>query len=98
MAKKAAAKKAPVKKATPKKKLPPKKKKPIIRYVVARTVNGAIDDEPPFKIGDKVYMVESQNELVTTVRGIYTNGIIIKYHLNTGIYVNGDQIEPYDEE
>lgn len=37
------------------------------------------------------------HDLVTTIRGVYTNGKMIKYHLNTGIYVTDEEIEPYEE-
>jgi hypothetical protein len=88
MAKKAAVKKAPVNKVTPKKKLPPKKKEPIIAYDVVRTIDDAIVARSTFSIGDKVY--NSSAGSVTTIRGIYTNGKIVKYHLNTGVYVTED--------
>lgn len=88
MPKKAAVKKAAVKKAIP------KKKAPIIAYEVVRTVDDAIDARSTFSIGDKVSCFD--HDSVTTIRGIYTNGKMVKYHLNTGIYVTEGQIEFYE--
>lgn len=91
MPKKASPKKV-VKKTTPvkspPKKLPVKKKivKPKRKYAVfVLKTDESVNYETAFKCGDKV--IHQGNSVV--IKGIYTDGYIVKYHLNTCLYVTG---------
>jgi hypothetical protein len=89
-------KKAPpvkvVKKAPPKK-IPKKVKR---RYGVFLLEDESISDEVTYKIGDKLkhYPASPKDRYVNvTIIGIYTDGNIIKYLLNTGIYTDANRLE-----
>lgn len=94
MPKKASPKKV-VKKTTPvkspPKKLPVKKiVKPKRKYAVfVLETDESVSDETAFKCGDKV--IHQGNNVV--IKGIYTDGYIVKYHLNTSLYVTGLELK-----
>jgi len=99
MPKKAAIKKAPVKKAATKKKAVVKKvvKKPIKTYEVWAVEDGInLIDKTTYNVGDTVnYKLLNGNECYVTIKGIYTDGKSIKYHLNNSLYVTEDKLIPF---
>jgi len=79
-------KKAVVKKPLPKKVTVVKKKTPKPKHVkvFVDTV------ETRFQVGDAAVMGSTK----VTIIGIYINDKVIKYHLNTCIYVAAEQLTP----
>lgn len=95
MPKKASPKKV-VKKTTPvkspPKKLPVKKKavKPKRKYAVfVLETDESVSDETAFKCRDKV--IHQGNNVV--IKGIYTDGYTVKYHLNNCLYVTEKELK-----